>query len=335
MLGAGMKRREFITLVGGAAMWPLKARAQQPAKLKRIAMVHPSSKVGDLTINGRYKAFFQELTRLGYVEGRNLAVERYSAEGRTERFAELARQVVASNPDLVFAIAGPLALSFKTATTTIPIVTVTADPIAIGLVPSIAHPGGNITGVAVDGGLEILGKRIGLLIEAASKPSHAGYLASRANWERPIGAAAREAGQRAGISLAGELLASFDDGEYRRVFGTLKQERVDAIIVSEESEHLTYRELLVELVAESSVPAVYPYREFVEVGGLLSYSIELAAAYRRIAGLVDEIFKGTDPADIPFYQQTKFELIINLKTAKALGLELPAMLLGRADEVIE
>ena len=333
-----MKRREFIRLVGGvAAAMPLAVRAQQPAKMKRIAIVHPSSKVDDLTINGngRYKAFFEELTRLGHVEGKNLAVERYSGEGRTERYAELTRHVVSSNPDLIFAIAGPLALSFKTATTTIPIVTVTADPIAIGLVPSIAHPGGNVTGVAVDGGLEILGKRIGLLIEATSKPSNAGYLASRSNWERPIGAAAREAGKRAGISLTGELLASFNDGEYRRVFGALKEDRVDAIIVSEESEHLTYRELLVELVAKSSVPAVYPYREFVEVGGLISYSIDLAAAYRRLANLVDEILKGANPADIPFYQQTKFELIINLKTAKALGLELPAMLLGRADEVIE
>jgi putative ABC transport system substrate-binding protein len=330
-----MKRREFIGLVGSVAVLPLAAWAQQPAKMKRIAMVHPSSKVDDLTINGRYKAFFQELTHLGWVEGKNLTVERYSGEGRTERYAELARHVVSSNSDLIFAIAGPLALSFKAATTTIPIVTVTADPIAIGLVPSIAHPGGNVAGIAVDGGLEILGKRIGLLIEATSKPSNAGYLASRGNWERPIGAAAREAAERAGISMRGELLTSFNDDEYRRVFGALKQDRVDAIIVSEESEHITYRELLVELVAKSSVPAVYPYREFVEVGGLISYSIDLAAAYRRLANLVDDILKGANPADIPFYQQTKFELIINLKTAKALGLELPAMLLGRADEVIE
>ena len=330
-----MKRRAFIGLISGVAVSPLSGWAQQPANMKRIAMVHPSSKVDDLTINGRYKAFFQELRHFGWVEGKNLVVERYSGEGRTDSYAELARRVVSSNPDLIFAIAGPLALSFKAATTTIPIVTVTADPIAIGLVPSIAHPGGNVAGIAVDGGLEILGKRIGLLVEAASKPSNAGYLASRGNWERPIGEAAREAAKRAGISMRGELLAHFNDDEYRRLFGALKQDRIDAIIVSEESEHITYRELLVELVANSSVPAVYPYREFVEVGGLISYSIDLAAAYRRLANLVDEILKGANPADIPFYQQTKFQLIINLKTAKTLGLELPAMLLGRADEVIE
>lgn len=331
-----MRRRAFIAGIGAATAWPLAARAQQPAKMKRIAMVHPSNKVDDLSIDGRYSAFFQELNRIGYVEGQNLTVERYSAEGRPERYAGLARDVVSSQPDLIFAIAGPLALSFKMATTTIPIVTVTADPIAIGLVPSIAHPGGNVTGVTIDGGLEILGKRIGLLIEATSRPANAGYLASRGNWERPIGAAAREAAKQAGISLTGELLADFSKTEYQRVFAALEQDhRIDALIVSEEAEHITYRVSLVELVAKNRIPAIYPYREFVEVGGLMTYSIDLAAVYRRLANLVDKILKGASPADIPFYQQTKFELVINLKTAKALGLELPAMLLGRADEVIE
>ena len=333
-----MKRREFITLVGGvAAAWPLAVRAQQPAKTKRVAMVHPSAKVDDLTINGpaAFKAFFEELSRLGYVEGQNLAVERYSGEGRPERYIGLAREVVSSHPDLIFSIAGPLALLFKTATPTIPIVTITADPIATGLVPSIAHPGGNITGVTVDAGLEILGKRIGLLVEATSKPSNAGYLASRGGWERPSGAAAREAAKRAGISLTGELLVTFNEGEYRRVFSTLRQDRVDAIIVSDEPEHITYLVPLVELIAKSSIPAVYPYRDFVEVGGLMSYSIDLVDAFRRLANLVDQILKGANPRDIPFYQATKFELAINVKTAKALGLDLPATLIGRADEVIE
>jgi putative ABC transport system substrate-binding protein len=333
-----MKRRQFITLVGGAAAaWPLAVRAQQPAKVKRVAMVHPSAKVDDLTINGpaAFKAFFEELSRLGYVEGQNLAVERYSGEGRPERYIGLAREVVSSHPDLIFSIAGPLALMFKTATPTIPIVTITADPIAAGLVPSIAHPGGNVTGVTVDAGLEILGKRIGLLVEATSKPSNAGYLASRGGWERPSGAAAREAAERAGISLTGELLVTFNEGEYRRVLSTLKQDRVDAIIVSDEPEHITYLVPLVELIAKSSIPAVYPYREFVEVGGLMSYSIDLADAFRRLANLVDQILKGANPRDIPFYQATAFELAINVKTAKALGLDLPPTLIGRADEVIE
>ena len=333
-----MKRREFITLVGGAAAaWPLAVRAQQPAKMKRIAMVHPSRKVDELTINGapHYKAFFEELGRLGYVEGQSLAVERYSGEGRIERYSELAREVVGSHPDLIFAMSGAIALPLKLAATTVPIVTITADPIALGLVPSIAHPGGNITGVTVDAGLEIYGKRFGLLAEAMPKLSRAGYLASRAQWKRPSGASAREAAKRAGIPLTAGLMDAFNEAEYRRALSTLKQDLVDAIMVSDEGEHVTYRIALVELIAKGAIPAIYPYRELVEVGGLMAYSIDLADVYRRAAGQIAEILKGTRTGDIPFYQPTRFDLTINLKTAKALGLEIPATLLARADNVIE
>ena len=333
-----MKRREFITLVGGAAAaWPLAVRAQQPAKMKRIAIVHPSRKVDDLTINGPpwYKAFFEELSRLGYVERQNLSVGRYSGEGRTEHYADLARDVVSTHPDLIFAPHGALALPFKSATTTIPIVAITGDPIALGLVPSIAHPGGNITGVTSDAGLELYGKRLGLLAEAMPKLSRAGYLASRAQWKLPSGASAREAAKRAGIPLTAGLMDAFNEAEYRRALSTLKQDQVDAIMVSDEGEHITYRIALVELIAKGAIPAIYPYRELVEVGGLMAYSIDLADAYRRVAGQITEILKGSRPGDIPFYQPTRFDLWINLKTAKALGLEIPAALLARADNVIE
>ena len=178
-----MQRREFITLFGGTvATWPLAARAQQPTKMKRIAFVHPSAKVSeissDISVSGRpyYGAFFEELSRLGYVEGQNLGVERYSGEGRPERYAELARDVVNTHPDLIVAVAARLSLDFKMATTTIPIVTIVIDPIALGLVASIARPGGNITGVTISGGLELIGKRIGLLVEAMPKLSTVGYL---------------------------------------------------------------------------------------------------------------------------------------------------------------
>lgn len=263
-----MRRREFIAgLIVAPTMRA--AIAQQPAKVKRIAIVHPSRKIDELTIRGPpvYKVFFEELSRLGYVEGQNLVVERYSGEGRIERYAELAREVVGSHPDLIFAPSGVIALPLKPATTTIPIVTITADPIALGLVSSLAHPGGNITGVSSDAGLELYGKRLGLLAEATPKLSNAGYLASRAHWERPTATAAREAAKRAGISLTAGLMVTFNEGEYRRAFATLKQDRVDAIMVSDEGEHITYRELLVELVAKNSLPAIYPYREIVEVGG--------------------------------------------------------------------
>jgi len=332
-----MRRRDFITALGTAATWPLAARAQQPAKMKRIAFVNSAGNVSRISVSGEpfYRAFFEELSRLGYVEGQNLGVERYSGEGRTERYAELARDVVNTHPDLILAVGGRLSLDFKMATTTIPIVTMIIDPIAMGLVASIARPGGNITGVTIAGGLEIIGKRMGLLVEAMPKLSTVGYLASRPFWEDPRGAAVREAAKQVGISLSPVMLSAFDEAEYQRVFRLMEQDRTDAFMVSDEPENSTNRETIVELAGKGRIPAIYPLREFVEVGGLMAYSIDLADISRRLANLIDKILKGANPGDIPFYQPTKFELSINLKTAKALGLEMPAMLLGRADEVIE
>ena len=306
--------------------------------MKRIAVVFPSAKVSDISVSGppRYRAFFEELSRLGYVEGQNLGVERYSAEGRPERYAELTRDVVNTHPDLIFALSTRLSLDFKMATATIPIVTIMGDPIAMGLVASIARPGGNITGVTVSAGLELIGKRIEILVEAMPKLSTVGYLVSRPYWEDLRGAAAREAAKRAGISLKAAVLGSaFNEAEYRRVFRSMEQDRADALIVSDDAEHVTNRATIVELAAKGRIPTIYPFREFVEVGGLMAYSIDLADIYRRVANVIDKIVKGANPGDIPFYRPTKFELSINLKTAKALGLEMPAMLLARANEVIE
>ena len=332
-----MQRRQFIRLVGGASAWPLAASAQQPSSMKRIAMVSPATKIGDMGVNGSrfYRMFFAELSRLGYVEGQNLMVERYSGEGRTEHYADLARDVVNTHPELIFSVTTRLALNFKAATTTVPIVTVTADPIAGGLVSSLARPGGNITGVAVDAGIDVLGKRLELLLEATSKLSNARFLVSQLSWERFAGAAVREASRRLGISLKGETMSGFNEQEYRRVFNSMELERVDGILVSDESEHFAYRRLLVELAAETRIPASYAYREHVELGGLMAYSFDLEDVARGNARQIAEILKGASPGDIPFRQATKFQLVINVKTAKALGLEMPSTLLLRADEVIE
>jgi putative tryptophan/tyrosine transport system substrate-binding protein len=334
-----MQRREFITLLGGAtATWPLAARAQQPPRMKRIAIVSPATKVSEISPSGRayYRAFFEELSRLGYVEGQNLGVERYSGEGQPERYADLAREVVNTHPDLILAAGAHLSLDFKMATTTIPIVTIMFDPVALGLVASIARPGGNITGVTIAGGIEIIGKRMGLLVEAMPKLSTVGCLASRRYWEDTRGAAAREVAKRAGIVLSPAMLgAAFNEAEYQRVFTSIGQDRVDAIMVSEEPEHVTYRATIVELAAKGRIPTIYPFRDFVEVGGLMAYSTNQAEMYRRLANLIDKILKGANPGDIPFFQPTKYDLSINLTAAKALGLEMPTMLLARADEVIE
>jgi putative tryptophan/tyrosine transport system substrate-binding protein len=335
-----LRRREFITLLGGAAVTPLlAARAQQPTKMKRIAMVHPTEKVGNMTKAGRrsYRAFFEELGALGYVEGQNLLVERYSGEGRPDHYAELARDVVRTLPDLIVSMSGILTVDFKMATTTIPIVTIGSDPVVGGLVPNLARPGGNVTGVSVDAGLQIWGKRLGLLREALPKLSSARFLSSQRNWERrPEASAARDAASQLGIRLAGALLDStIDEAAYQRVFTSMKQDQVDGLVVSSEGEHFTNREAIVELAAKNRIPAIYPYREFTEVGGLLAYSIDLGDTFRQIADTVDKILKGTNPGDIPFFQQAKFELIVNLKTSKVLGLEIPPTLVARADEVIE
>jgi len=282
-----------------------------------------------------YRVFFEELNRLGYVEDRNLGVERYSGEGRPERYAELARDVVNTRPDLILAVGARLSLDFKMATTTVPIVTMIVDPVALGLVTSIARPGGNITGVAIAAGLEIIGKRMGLLVEALPKLSTVGYLASRTFWEDPRGAATREAAKRAGVALSPAMLDAYNEAEYQRVFKSMEQDRADALMLSDEPEHLTYRTTIVELAAKGRIPAIYTNRDFVEAGGLMAYSPDLTDIFRRAADVIDTILRGANPGDIPFYQPAKFELSINLKTAKMLGLEMPAMLLGRADEVIE
>src|SRR6266568_6677834 len=279
-----MRRRDFITALGTAAAWPLAARAQQPAKMKRIAFVRPAGPVSEASVSGSpyYRAFFEELSRLGYVEGQNLGVERYSGEGRPERYAELARDVVNTHPDLILAVGGRLSLDFKMATKTVPIVTMIVDPIAMGLVASIARPGGNITGVAIAAGLEIIGKRMGLLVEAMPKLSAVGYLASRRFWEDPRGTATREAAKRAGVALSPAMLGAFNEAEYQRVFRSMEQDRADGLMVSDEPENSINRETIVELAAKGRIPAIYPLREFVEVGGLMAYSIDLADISRRL-----------------------------------------------------
>jgi len=335
-----MKRREFIVLVSGALACPIsvRAQAQQPSQPHRIAIVSPNSP-SDVTEKGglpEFLAFFAELRRLGYIEGQNLVVDRYSALGLKEPFSELATSVVRQKPDLIFANAARVVRPLKLVTTSIPIVGLMADPVAWGVVESLSRPGGNITGVAVDAGIEINGKQLELLKELLPQPSSVGYLTSRFLWKaHPAAAAVREAAQRMGISLVGVLLESFQEAEYRRVFAAMKQEGVAGILVSLQAENVTYRKLIAELVRDNRLPTLYPYRNFVELGWLMSYGPSTAEYYRRAAGQIDEILKGGKPGDMPIQQATKFELVINLKTAKALGLTIPPSLLARADEVIE
>jgi putative ABC transport system substrate-binding protein len=333
-----MKRREFIVGLLLPAMMRF-AQAQQPAKVYRIAIVHPSRPIATLSETGGlpiFRAFFDQLHRHGYIEGQNLLVERYSGEGRTERYAALARDVVGSKPELIFAVSARMVQHFKDTATTIPIVALTADPVASGFASSLAHPGGNITGVVPDAGLEVWNKQLEFLREAVPTVSRVAYLTPRAAWDQPTGAAIRKAAQQIGIELVGALMGDpIEEAEYRRVFAVMVQGGADALIVNDPPENYTYQRLITELARNARLPTVYPNRSFVQLGGLMSYGTDPVDLFRRAVDQIDQIFKGAKPGEIPFYQATKFELAINLKTAKALGLTVPMSLLTRADELIE
>jgi len=334
-----MKRRDFVAglLMASATRH---AVAQQPPKMKRIAVIGSSTKVSDMRAdkNWLFRAFFEELNRRGFIEGQNLVVERYSAEGRRERHVELAREVVGTRPDVIVALSGLLTLAFKAATTEIPIVSNAADPVAVGLVSSLAHPGGNITGASPDAGFQLYEKWIELLKELVPKLSSIFLLASQTYWEgsKLFREAVQAGAQRAGVSLIPMLLGStINEEAYESAFNSIEQGRAEALLVSNEAEHTALRAEPVKLVAERRLPAMYPNRIFVESGGLMTYSNDFADMFRRLADPVADILKGKNPQDIPINLATKFELVINLKTAKAQGIDVPHSLLARADEVIE
>jgi len=333
-----MRRREFIAGLLVAAT-TVRTQAQQSEKVYHIAIVHPSAAVADLSETGtpRFVAFFKELRRLGYVEGQNIVVERYSGAGRTEHYSELASEVVGQKPDLILTIRSRMVQHFKAATATIPVIGLMADPVPMGIVDSLARPGGNITGICTDSGPEVIGKRLELLREAVPRMFKGGFLASRRVWEGPFGIAALQpAAERIGISIIGPPLeGALREAEYRRVFDVLRQSRPDAVIVGDQAENLTNARLIAELAAMSRLPTIYTYREQVDAGGLMAYAPDLLDIYRRAAGYVDQILKGAKPGEVPIYLADRFELVVNVKAAKAIGLTIPPSLLMRADEVIE
>jgi putative ABC transport system substrate-binding protein len=341
-----MRRREFIAggLMFAAATG--RAQAQQTGKVYRIAFAHPTVPVADQNQASKgslaIPAILEELTRLGYVEGRNLLIERYSAEGRPPPYTDIARQIVSRNPDLIVAISNVLVLDVAAATSTIPIVATFARPVESGIAPSLARPGGNITGVSVDVGPDQWAKRMQLLKEAVPQITRLGILETRLVREqlvaavRIFSAAIREGLLRNSLSLVGPPLEQPTNGqEYQRIFAALAQEGAEGLVVTDEPEHNNYQRLIIELAAKGRLPTIYPFRQYVEAGGLMSYGIDFSQVGHRAADMVDQILKGAKPADIPIFQPTKFELFINLKTAKTLGIELSPFLVARADNVIE
>ena len=328
-----MKRREFIAglLVAASSR---QASAQQPAKVHRIAMVTLPLPIAEITETSSlpyYPAFFRELRRFGYIEGRNLIVERYPVEPLT---VELARDMLRSKPDVI--LSHGLWVRILKPLTTIPIVAVLADPVGLGLVASLARPGGNITGFSIDAGPEVEAKRLQLLKEAFPQASRVGVLAAGypgrgLYWEQQ-----HEAAQRLGLLLLPPRLGTFQETEYRRFFEVMALEHADSLIVgSTQLETWANLRLIAELAEKYRLPAIYPYRDYVEAGGLMAYAGDPVELFTRVAGCIAQILNGALPGDIPIYQATKFDLLINLKAANAIGLTIPPSLLARADQVIE
>jgi putative tryptophan/tyrosine transport system substrate-binding protein len=333
-----MQRRDFITLLGVAAVaWPFTARGQQPQKQRHIAFVHSGIPADQLTETAGpfwVRRFYETLRGLGDAEGGNLVVERYSAGGRSDRFAALAAEVVSRNPDVIVVNLNDLIKAFAAATGRIPIVAISGDPIAAGLLTSLARPGGNLTGVSVNAGIEIYGKRLQILKEAMPSATKVAHLLSNA-WDDSMRSLYSEGGQHFGIALIRNFLPEVNDAQLRRTFAEMAQQQFDAAIVDEGGSFLAYRALIVELAEKNRLPVIYPYRDYVDLGGLMAFAPDLGELAQRLANDVHQILNGAKPSDIPFFQPSKFLLIINLKTANALGLTVPSGLLVAADEVIE
>ena len=325
-------RREFIgTLAVFLLVVPLASEAQAPAKVHRIGFLTSRSPTDSPHL---LEAFRQGLRELGYVEGQNIAIEYRFAEGRPERLPALAAELVRLKVDVIVTAAPPAHLAAKQATSTIPIVfVVTGDPVAEGLVASLARPGGNITGLSSIAP-EVVGKQLELLKEVTPRVSRVAVLQNPSNHVHPAMLRQAEGAARAlGVQL--HTVQARTPPEIDAAFEAMRSQRAGGVLVLRDLLFLAQRTQIAALAAKSRLPAVYGNKEVAEAGGLMAYGANTPQMYRRAATYVDKILKGAKPADLPVEQPTKFELVINLKTAKALGLTIPPSLLQRADEVIQ
>ena len=325
-----MRRRDFVSLLGGAAAWPMVARAQQPA-MPVVGFLRDATAAGsEFMVNGLRKG----LAEAGFVEGRNLTIDYAWTDGQSDRLSALAAELVGRNVPVIVSSAIDATIAAKAATSTIPVIfAVNNDPVAFGLVASLNRPGGNLTGVAYL--TSALGaKRLGLMHEMVPKVTdfavlaHPTYAAS-APFISDVRAAARS------MSLRLEVFNASTESEIDTAFAALSARRLGALLIANHPLFTTRRERIIALAARYAVPTMYAQREFARAGGLISYGTDLPEVYRLTGGYAGRILKGEQPGDLPVLLPTKFEMIINLRTAKALGLDVPDKLLALADEVIE
>jgi putative ABC transport system substrate-binding protein len=326
-----MKRREFITLLGGAAaIWPAAAHAQQSERVRRIGFLGPAPAAG---YSSRVDALRTGLRELGYIEGKNILIE-YRWADAVDQLPEFVAELIHMKVDLIFAGSSTYVEPARRATKIIPIVfAVHADPVGIGHVASLSHPGGNITGLTMLL-TDLAAKELEILKEAVPHATRIGIVWNPTTPSHAIALpAVKAAGEKLGVMLQIEPVSRVE--ELGGAFVTMARERIDAFLVVASPFSFSQRVPLAELALKHRLPGMFGTKENVEVGGLMSYAADLNDLFRRAATYVDKILKGVKPADLPVEQASKYELVINLKTAKALGLEVPPTLLARADEVIE
>ena len=324
-----MRRRGFIALLGGAAAWPLAARAQQAAKAARIGYLAFRSPIS------ADDAFLKGLFELGWVEGQNIVIERRFAAGNAEQLKGSAAELVRLKVDVIVTAASAPTKVAKEATASIPIVFANAgDPVGQGFVQSLPRPGGNVTGIAFDASPDITAKQAQLLIELVPTVSRLAVLWNPTSaFLHSYLSVIKTAAPTLRVSL--QSLEVRDANEFERAFDSMTRARADGLIVLSDTFATFHRARLVELAAKHQLPTIYGHSQYIEAGGLLSYGPSLTDTYRHAASYVDKILKGAKPADLPVEQPTKYELVINLKTARALFLDVPPTLIARADEVIE
>ena len=326
------RRRFLLTSLAGALAAPHAAEAQQTGKVYRIGFLSPAGRPSP-RVRPLRTVSPKALHDLGYVEGQNLVVERRFAEGKIDRLSGLARELVGLRVDVIVAVSSAAVQAAKEVTTAVPIVMgFSSDPVGRGFVVSLARPGGNITGVALAPDTELAGKRLALIKEAVPRVARIAVLTNGEPSSKTQVEKARQAAPSLGVKL---IVVEIRDVDYDRAFATMVTEAAGALFVVANPALNLHRKQILGLAAKHRIPAIYDWRENAEEGGLMAYGSNNAALSRRVAEYVDKILKGARPADLPVEQPTKFELVINLKTAKALGLTIPPSLLLRADQVIE
>jgi putative tryptophan/tyrosine transport system substrate-binding protein len=329
-----MRRRECIALIGGAVAWPVAASAQQPRGSTAPARIAFLGAESASTNKHFFDAFREGMQEHGYIDGQNVTLLERWAEGRSERFPELVDEVLSLKVNLILTVSLPAAFAAKNGTTMTPIVFIASDPLGSGLVPSLARPGGNLTGVSLFLGDEFSSKWLELLKEAIPAASLVAVIWNPVN---PASshyiAVLQTAAEKLKVKLHLQAVSAPD--QFDGAFASMVAARAQALIVVVDPLTVRYRDRIVELATSNRLPAMYGFREFVDAGGLIAYGVNVPYLCRRAAVYVDKIIKGAKPAELPVEQPTKFELVINLKTAKSLGLEIPPTLLARADEVIE